>query len=152
MSDFSELCPLFDTGVFHEVTFRNIDLHTGIAVSMNMLETSLSAGSGSNGWTFGRTVVVTDCFLKRNINATGAINGAAQKIRVGMRTVASATPSRFALLTVSVTDDVQHPLCYMQMATTNTTFTSDAVLDMGHNTITAAHLGNYDLMVRYREA
>ncbi|GAG53237.1 unnamed protein product, partial [marine sediment metagenome] len=65
MSDFSELCPLFETGVFHEVTFPNIDM-TGITAVGNGLIGSLTVGvaTASGNWTFGRTVVVTGAFCR----------------------------------------------------------------------------------------
>ncbi|MCP4597065.1 hypothetical protein [Neptuniibacter sp.] len=153
MSDFSEICPIFETGVFHEVSFYNICRTTGTSFTSNLLESSLTAGTAANGFSFGRTVVVTDAFLKRYVNATAPTNDPEMIMRLRHRSTAGATPTNFALITISVTVDVQHPLCYNAMTvSTSTTFTSDAVLDFNHATETTTFTGNYDLMVRYREA
>jgi len=65
MADFGELCPLFNTGMFHEITFPGpIDL-TDIGTGVNLLAGSVSqSGGGNSGFSFGRTVIVTEAFIQ----------------------------------------------------------------------------------------
>jgi hypothetical protein len=65
MSDFSELCPLFNTGVFTEVTFPNIAM-SQITASGNGLLGSLTCGAATRTavWTFGRTVLINNAFVR----------------------------------------------------------------------------------------
>jgi len=65
MADFGELCPLFSTGVFSEITFPDVCL-TDTTNCGNYLFASVAAmASGSGYFTFGRTVVITKAWLRK---------------------------------------------------------------------------------------
>ena len=73
MSDFGELCPLFNTGVFHEVVFPGpmnlCNLGTGIDLLYG--SAAQTCGGEASAFSFGRTVIVTEAFCQRDVtNAT----------------------------------------------------------------------------------
>ena len=103
MSDFSELCPLFNTGVYHEVAFPNLNGGTAVYatyLTYNMMEgiggsagLKLSAGLGDAScsmFSFGRTVVVTGGWIQRF-----ATNLTAQNLYLEHRTSGPATGTAF---------------------------------------------------------
>jgi hypothetical protein len=63
MSDFSELCPLFNTGVYNEVSFHNISM-TAIAPTHNALVGVRGLATSPASFKFGRTVIVTKVFQR----------------------------------------------------------------------------------------
>ena len=150
MSDFGELCPLFNTGVYQELLFPNIDMN-GITACGNALVGTLTASALAD-FTFGRTVVVTAAWVRKvERNSEDCI------LRVAHHSSRLAAGTIMASLTVSVTlAGHQLGYGYIPMVTSGTnlpmTFTSAAVLGFsiatGTATITAGH---FDLMIRYRE-
>jgi len=144
MSDFSELCPLFNTGVYSEIMFPNISMSLITACGNAMLGT-LTASSLAD-FTFGRTVIVTNAWLrKRAANTTQTtmhLNHHATKLAAG---------TGFATLTVSITaTGMEVGYGYVPMnVTTETTFTSAAVLGLAP--LAGADSGAYDLLIRYKE-
>ena len=65
MSDFGQLCPLFESGVFSEVIFPDIHM-TDISICGNALVGTQAAFASAMGhWTFGRTVVVTEAWVRK---------------------------------------------------------------------------------------
>ena len=97
MSDFSELCPLFNTGVFGEVTFPAVKM-TLSQTLLNALEGLCTAGAHSGNFVFGRTVVVTDAFLR-----IWTVNEETKTIYLDQRTTSGATPTNFATRIVTAT-------------------------------------------------
>jgi len=65
MSDFSELCPLFNTGVYNELYLGKITTTLYAAASMNFLGGAADVDTGTMSFNLGRTVVVTNLFLRR---------------------------------------------------------------------------------------
>jgi len=66
MSDFGELCPLFNTGVFGEVTFPGPMALSGVLSTENLLAGTANQTRELFGYySFGRTVIVTEAFIKR---------------------------------------------------------------------------------------
>jgi hypothetical protein len=64
-SDFGQLCPLFESGVFHEVIFPDVHL-TDISICANALIGTLEGLASQMGeWSFGRTVVVTEAWCRK---------------------------------------------------------------------------------------
>lgn len=146
MSDFGELCPLFNTGVFNEIVFPDLRLSVCTACG-NVLYASDAAFASSEGnFTFGRTVVVTAAWLKKKV-----VNESAVIAVLMHHTTKLAAGTVFASLTVSVTVTGQTPLyAYLPMTVTDTTFTSSEVLGFtGLSVVVSA--GHYDLIVRYKE-
>ena len=147
MTDFGELCPLFETGVYKEVTFPGIRQVSGVSVTANLLEGTVSAGAGAlSAFSFGRTVVVTDAFIQRYATAK-----AAENLYLGHRTTAAAAATAFGTATITTTLDVYTEWTWQAMTTASTTFTASEVLNLSLGTVTATFNGNYSLIVRYRE-
>jgi len=153
MSDFSELCPLFNTGVFNEVTFPFLVNLTGASTTANLLASGPDqTADQAAGFTFGRTVVVTGAYLRRFTATADSSNNQEMHMRLRHRDTAAATATNFGLLTVTTSGSVMTAWTYNAMTVTETTFTSDAVLDFGLGTVTETAMGCYDLIVRYKEA
>jgi len=150
MSDFSELCPLFNTGVFNEITFPSIAM-TGITASGNALLGSLTCGSATRTaiWTFGRTVVVTDAFIRRRFG--GTVEGAGV-IQLMHHVTMLAAGTEFATHVASVTVSGIEYATWVPMVVTDKTFTSNEVLGFTSMTGTALSAGLFDLILRYKEA
>lgn len=154
MSDFSELCPLFNTGVYNELTIPGLVNLTGISTTANILEAGadLTAGVSGGGITFGRTVVVTDAYVRRYAATSGASNTAAENLYLQHRSTKGAVATAFGTATVTTTLSVYSNYTYWAMTVSNATFTSNAVLSLGMGTVTATAIGCYDLIIRYKEA
>jgi len=153
MSDFSELCPLFSTGVFKEITFPHMYNLTGFSTTSNFLAGAVTCTSGVfSGFSFGRTVVVTGAKARRWTFTANSSNHTTMMLRLRHRASGAATATNFGSLTVTTTGEVQSFLTWSPMTVTDTTFTSDAVIDLGFGTMTETHVGCYDLIVRYKEA
>lgn len=151
MSDFSELCPLFETGVFQEITFPYIAM-SKITASGNALLGSLTCGSATRTavWTFGRTVIVTDCFIRRRY--LGTLEGA-NILYLMHHTSLLAAGSVFGTFTASVTvSGMEADGNWAEFAVTDKTFTSNAILGLAPATGSAASAGLFDLILRYKEA
>lgn len=145
MSDFSELCPLFNIGVFGEVVFPKVTL-THIPASGNALIGTVMSLSHKGWFTFGRTVIVTDAYVRPRIGVT-----AIQSVWLGRCGSEQAVPTIFG------TRDIQiggtHELyTYIPITiATPATFTSTDVLCLTVGTVTEDGAGTYDLIVRYKE-
>lgn len=158
MSDFGELCPLFNTGVYNEVTFMNIDGGTAVyaTLSYNMLEgigggAALQIAEGLadvsvSMFCFGRTVVVTDGWIQRY-----ATNKTAQNLYFKHKISATAAGTTFATATITSTLSLFTTNQFQRITVASTTFTSSEVLGLIIGTITADTIGKYNIILRYRE-
>jgi len=157
MSDFSELCPLFNTGVFNELTIPGINGGTGVYatyLTYNMLEGAgasealkLTAGEGISMFTFGRTVVITDIWVNRYMT-----NASAQNLIFKHKTSAAAAGTAFATATVTATFSAVTTTAWLKCGTcTEKTFTSSEVLGLVIGTITAETIGRFNLIIQYKE-
>ncbi len=146
MSDFGELCPLFNTGVFNEITFGNVNLSNCTLCENALYASVAAAASGEGAFTFGRTVVVTAAWLKKlNVNESAVV------AVLMHHTTKNAVGTVFGSLTVSVSVTGQTPLyAYLPMTVTEKTFTSSEVLGLSGASVVVSG-GQYDLIVRYRE-
>ena len=145
MSDFGELCPLFETGVFNEIMFPNIAM-TGVTACGNaMLGTLTFTKEGA--FTFGRTVVVAGAFVRR----VGATVEGAMILQLMHHTSQLAAGTVFGTFTVSTTGDGMDRLTWAPMDVTAKTFTSSEILGFTMATGTALSAGAYDLIVRYKD-
>ncbi len=151
MSDFGELCPLFNTGVFNEVTFPDIKM-TNVTACGNALIGTLTCASATRTavWTFGRTVVVTGGFLRQRASVAIANTAVA---RLMHHTTMLAAGTEFATLAIQNTSSgFELGYTWMPFTTvTDKTFTSSEVLGFTMLTGTNASGGTFDLIVRYRE-
>jgi hypothetical protein len=145
MSDFSELCPLFNTGVFSEILFPGIRM-TDVTLCGNALDHTLTASSIGD-FTFGRTVVVTGAYIRKVASAAVAMG-----LQLQHKT------SRLAIGTTFGTQVVSNSITGMAvgqtwvgMTVTDTTFTSSEVLGLTVAVGTAASGGIFDMIVRYKE-
>ena len=156
MADFSELCPLFNTGVFKEITFPNVQAGNDVYatyLTYNMLEGAggaslmLTAGTGISMFMFGRTVVVTDAWLQRI-----AANKTAQNFILQHKTSAAAAGTAFASVAISASLSVHTITGWKTFDTcTDTTFTSSEVLGLTIGTVTGDTVGSYNLIIQYKE-
>lgn len=145
MSDFSELCPLFTTGVLKEVTFPYISM-TGVTACGNAFLGTLTF-SKAGYFTFGRTVVVTEAYVKR----CGATLEGALILQLKHHTSETAAGSVFGTFTVSTTGSGMSRMTWAKFAVSEKTFTSSEILGLSPLTGTAASAGVYDIMLRYKE-
>jgi len=146
MSDFGELCPLFETGVFKEITFPAIRL-TDITASGNALwGTQTAAHAGY--FTFGRTVVVTEVYVRRTENTT--VKGETN-IHLNILATELAANTIFGTFTASTTTDGADNLTWGKGVVTAQTFTSSDILGISVATGTAASGGIFDFILRYKE-
>jgi len=146
MADFGELCPLFNTGVFKEVTFPYIPMSAVTACGNAFLGTLTFSKAGY--FTFGRTVVVTDAYVRR----VGATVEGAMILQLKHHTSETAAGTTFGTFTVSTTGSGMDALTWAKFATTSKTFTSNELLGLSPLTGSAASAGVYDIMLRYKEA
>lgn len=146
MSDFSELCPLFATGVFHEFTFPEVSL-TDISADVNAIMFSADEqASSSANFNFGRTVIVTEAWMR--MRAAGAGAGI-----IHLRHCASNLAAGTIIGTMSATVTVTGygDLAWVPVTMVSATFDSAAVLGLNMATATSDPGGLFDLMVRYKE-
>lgn len=148
MTDFSELCPIFNTGVFNEVVFPNVAM-TDVSACANALFATYDAMASALGsWSFGRTVIVTAAWLKKAQDVEDE-----EIIYLKHFSSKNATGTNFGTLTVDATVTgmpVGHAYVPMNISTAMT-FTSAAVLGLCPATVTAGSGGVFDLVVRYKE-
>jgi hypothetical protein len=147
MSDFSELCPLFETGVFSEITFPAVDMND-ITLSGNALYGSLFPSTTMDGvFTFGRTVVVTGGFARRYTDL--------QSVTVNLRLVhftsQAAAGTVFGSCTMLMTLSLQDYYAWTPFTVTDKTFTSDEILGISPSLGAAGSMGSYDFIIRYKE-
>jgi hypothetical protein len=147
MSDFGELCPLFNTGVFGEVTFPIMTL------SAKDVTADLLAGSTDQArpgyFTFGRTVIVTEAFLKRElINTTETTLWLRHKLSGTQGIIGTVFGSITIPLSMSAH---QHGFWKKFVPFVGRTFTSDEVLALGVASDLTVSSGKVALMVRYKE-
>jgi len=149
MSDFSELCPLFETGVFSEVVFPGPMGLSSVGTLKDLLHGTVYVSCTNGAFAFGRTVIVTEAFLARL--ATNTI-----ETTVHLRHKTSATLANsgtiFASCTLPVTGSA-HQIGFWKAFTsfTGKTFASSDILAMiaVSTGVDTGQLGG--LIVRYKE-
>jgi len=152
MSDFSEICPLFNTGVFNEVTFPGPMYLSGVLSLVDLLAgTANMDREALSYFTFGRTVVVTEAFIKREV----ATNTTETTLFLRHKTsgTQALTGTIFGSITLPLTGSA-HELGYTWkpfVAFTAKTFTSTDVLALGIASALTVSSGAVALMVRYKE-
>ena len=146
MSDFSELCPLFETGVFSEFTFPTISL-SDLSTDVNALQFSTGAvASSCADFTFGRTVIITNAWLR--CDAPGDGSG---RIYLNRHTSIFAGATIIGTFTMTTTTTGQAKHAWMPMTMSDATFKSSDVLGLNVLTKTASAGAVWTLMIRYKE-
>jgi hypothetical protein len=148
MSDFSELCPLFSTGVFKELLFPRIVMtHFGTANTENALVGTTAAMASAHAFTFGRTVVITNAWMRKRV-----VPVAAETLVLHHHTSKQAAGTVFGTLNITVSVSGQQVVHgYFPMNVTSTTFNSTDVLGVLFATVTEDDAGEYDIVIRYKE-
>jgi len=67
MSDFGQLCPLFNTGVYNELYLGRISTTLYVTSSMNFLNGPGDLDTAAMSFNLGRTVVVTNFWVRRKV-------------------------------------------------------------------------------------
>jgi len=141
MSDFSDLCPLFNTGVYGEIQVPHVTL--------------ANRSTSERIWTlppFGRSVIVTDFYVAKET----AFAGSCTNLTLLMCRAASAAAGRaavtaFASVMLSATETTQAVGKYLTGTTTDTTFTATQCLAFFANDADKAGAKHVSIIVRYKE-
>jgi len=105
MSDFSELCPLFSTGVYKELYLGSLTTSIYNVGTYNFLSSAGDPAAEPTSLNLGRTVVVTQVWVKRGATATAYT--ATLCLLVGRRTGSgTATISDFGTICFSMSTAV----------------------------------------------
>jgi hypothetical protein len=146
MSDFSELCPLFSTGVYKELTIDNIYM-TGVSTTSNALVGALTAAKYPGSIKFQRSVVVTKVYHRADdAPATACIILVGRRAATG--TAANTAFASISCSTTSTTYPKQRWLAMTQAANKN--FNAADVLNISHKA-TCATPGIHSFIIRYKE-
>lgn len=149
MSDFSELCPIFNTGVYHELYLGRFTASVYTSATFNFLSSIGDPATAPTSFKFGRTVVVTEFYFRRK----GAITTDTVVLSFGRRT-ASGTATQSLFGAVSISEDVstfpdkEGAWRYLSLTACMTVNSAD-VLDI--HSVGVATDASYDIIVRYRE-
>jgi hypothetical protein len=147
MTDFSEMCPLFETGVFTEFTFPEVSI-TDISSDANALMFSVDAkASTCADFNFGRTIVITDAWVRSRSAPAGS--GYLHLVHHATLRAAGTIFGTFSM-TVTVVGHDRSSWVKFQ-ALTDTTFDSAAILGLRLATATTDPGALIDLMIRYKE-
>jgi len=146
MSDFSELCPLFTTGVYKELTIGVVGF-TGLSSTMNALMGAVIKATKPCSLKFDRTVVVTKIFAHaKHSGATGVTIFAKRHLSAG-----TAAGTVFASITFSTTVTLKHKGSLHAMTqAANKTFLAADVLGFSNKT-KKTDGGLFSFIVRYKE-
>jgi len=146
MSDFSELCPLFSTGVYNELTIGEVKF-TGLSLTNNALVGALTKAAYPGSLKFQRTVVITKIYSqKRLVVGTKVILLAKRHLATG-----TAAGTVFASIAWTTTDTL-FPVGKVRAMTqaANKTFLAADVL--GFIQLTKKTVpGRFGFIVRYKE-
>lgn len=120
---------------------------TGVSVCVNALDHTVLASSSGN-FTFGRTVIVTGCYV-RIVAAPGSVT-IVEMQHLASR-LAAATTIGSIITSTSVTGMAVGYTWKAMTVAAGKTFTSDEVLGFTVATVMASGGGTFDFMVRYKE-
>lgn len=145
MADFSQLCPLFNTGVYSEVTIPNLGF-SALSLTGNALGGKGAKATQPASFKFQRTVVVTKVYVAHNSGGSQAC------ILLAKRHAATgtATGTTFASLAFSTSSTVYPPGRVRALTTTAKTFAAADVLGFALKT-KKTDAGRYHFIVRYKE-
>lgn len=135
MSDFSSLCPLFNTGVYSEITFPWI-----VAGSVS---TTTSLGPGIP---FGRSVIVNAAYARLRTDISTTVTFTTKLAKAASW---AATRTVFASCRLSGSNTAYTNKRYKAFTVTAKTFTATDVLHIVGSKNTA--MKTIDVIVRYKE-
>lgn len=147
MSDFSELCPLFSTGMYNELTIGQLTF-TALSTTNDATVGKYTLAAHPGSLKFGRSVIVTNVFLKKLVTATTPLI-----VYVGRRAATgTAALTVFASLASSTTVTVHCVNRYRKMTqAANKNFNAADVLGITCNHASAAAMGKYEFIVRFKD-
>lgn len=100
MSDFGELCPLFNTGVYNELYLGRFTTSIYTSATYNFLSSVGDPATAPSSLRFGRTIVVTGWWTRKKVANN---NSATVNIIIGRRTGSgTAVQSVFGTATYSI--------------------------------------------------
>jgi hypothetical protein len=137
MSDFSSLCPLFNSGVYSEITLPYFSLTS--RSTTNKFE---------GGLPFSRSVIVTHAYVKKHTTFTATAT--AVKLAICRAASWAATRTVFATINLSATITTQAIGKYLPFTVTAKTFSSTQVLNL-KALKKEAGAKNVSVIVRYKE-
>jgi hypothetical protein len=150
MSDFSELCPLFETGVFNEICFPGPMGISSVGTLKDLLHGTVYVSCANGAFSFGRTVIVTEAFLARLV--TNTIETTIQ-LRHKTSATLALSGTIFASCTLPISGSAHQPGLYKAFTSfTGKTFASSDILAMMavSTGVDTGQLGG--LIVKYKEA
>ena len=119
-----------------------------ITASGNALYGSLWPSITMQGnFTFGRTVVVTGVFARRYSNA----NSVQVNLQFRHHSATGTVGTVFATCTITTNLALLDYYAWMPGTVTEKTFTSNELLGLAPSLGAAASMGQYDIMIRYRD-
>lgn len=136
MSNFSDLCPLFNTGVYSELTLPS--------VIVKSISTTTKIGPGVP---FGRSVIVTHAYVRRQTDISTTVTYTAKLAKAASW---SATQTVFASCKISATTTTYPVGRYKAMTVTAKTFSATDVLHIA-NSKNEANMTTVDFIIRYKE-
>jgi len=136
MSDFSSLCPLFNTGVYSELTLPS--------VIVKAISTTTKIGPGIP---FGRSVIVTAAYARRQTDISSSVT---YTVKLAKAASWAATKTVFASCKISSTTTVYPVGRYKAATVTAKTFSATDVLHIV-NSQNEANMSTIDVIVRYKE-
>lgn len=147
MSDFSELCPLFSTGVYNELTLGAVTF-TGISTTMNALAGTGTLAATPGSLKFDRTVIITRIYAQK-LGAAGTQMGIIAFHHKATGTVAGTA---FASILWTATDAKFTPNMIRKFTQASAkTFLAADVLGFSNKTGGTADPGTYGIIIRYKE-
>lgn len=152
MSDFSEMCPLFNTGVYNELYLGTLTSSLWDVATYNFLGSVGDPDTAPSSFKFGRTVVVTEVFVRRNCQAT--LLTVTVCFIVGRRTGSgTATVSPFGTICFSVSASALPNLDGRWQAIGPTSFTLNTAdfLDIAQTVPDTDAAMDVEFIVQYRE-
>lgn len=142
MAAFSELCPIFNTGVYGEIQLKGLSPVGSTTVKLWQLPP------------FGRSVRITGAYCKRNTAMSSTVTAAGLKLyRLATRRMSLSAGTAFASVVMSSTVTL-YPLVgwkTVTMVTANKTFSATQILAIGSRKL-EANMKTVDLIIRYKEA
>ena len=146
MSDFSQLCPLFSTGVYNEITFPEFTC-TGLSTTNNALVGAVPKATQPGSFKFQRTVVVTAAYLRKT-DAAGT-KTTVKLTRHAATGTAAGTVFASLAITITTTKNPLNRWKKMTLATAKTFLAADVL-----GITTGAKMtdgGKAAVIIRYRE-
>jgi len=148
MSDFSELCPLFNTGVYSELTICEMGF-SGISTTMNALGGQRTRAAAPGSFKFGRTVIVNKVWAQKIVNPSTTSTPILVVNR--MATSGTAAMTAFASIKFSATQSLYCLYRAKKMTqASNKTFLAADVLGFSVKT-KKTRGGVFSFIVQYKE-